>query len=160
MQWRRRTFILPHQVQQCSLLRPAHSSGRNPFSLIRSFSAYCICKKYREIIRHHSLFCGAQPPIYYLREHHLLLLEPTPFRNTVHTSCCLWSQRCNLILASLFFYLRSLSPRCAWGFRMHQICSSYLFPVWKSWCSADASKLEAALCSMGTKFFYYELLQG
>jgi len=96
----------------------------------------------------------------YLREHHLLLLEPTPFRNTVHTSCCLWSQRCNLILASLFFYLRSLSPRCAWGFRMHQICSSYLFPVWKSWCSADASKLEAALCSMGTKFFYYELLQG
>lgn len=65
----------------------------------------------------------------YLREHHLLLLEPTPFRNTVHTSCCLWSQRCNLILASLFFYLRSLSPRCAWGFRMHQICSSYLFPV-------------------------------
>lgn len=43
---------------------------------------------------------------------------------------------------------------------MHQICSSYLFPVWKSWCSADASKLEAALCSMGTKFFYYELLQG
>lgn len=60
----------------------------------------------------------------YLREHCLLLLEPTSFRSTVHRS-----QWYNLILASLLLYLRNLLPRCAWRLRMHQICSTVIcFP--------------------------------
>lgn len=212
MQWRR-TFILPHQFQQCSHLQPAHSYGTNPFVLILTFSAYRIHKNTGRQSGAISLSCGPQPPMCwfltadfrapaatgdagrhppptllpcvlpiapvnfstvgalwkwcsvmegdYLREHHLLLLEPTSFRSTVHTSCCLWSQRYNLIFASLLLYLRNLLPRCAWRLRMHQICSTVIcfpygnhsivlmHPSYKQLCSARGQNSFFMSCYKG-----------